>query len=186
LVVSVIVAVLASQAGAGEGSTSDGSQRAVLRIKAAVELGGGVHLVDGTTLGGAALQGEVGVMFEDRLSISARLALFGNPFFALIEPGLGLSLDYTLGDRWFVGGGLMLRYVPLFDVGSPVIVSVPVRASFAFSGRKANEVARRGWIMGLEVAGGVVIIRVGGRGGTTPVMATPSLSAVLNVGYAWW
>lgn len=181
---ALVLSLAVTQLGVGQHPTID-SQRGTTRVRAGIAATGGVFLVQaGGWAPGFGAVAELGAVIDDQLSLSIRPQLFTNIGFWLL--GLTAGIDRALGERFSLGGGVAFTLSSGLDTRTSMNVLVPVRLTFAPFAREPNEVRRSGLLLGLEVAGGLLVWGIGGRGlGAIPV-PQPSFSSLFTVGYAWW
>ncbi len=175
--------VVMSQVAPLEGDAS--AERALPRVKAAVGLLGGVVGIPPLVVPMLGVHCELGAMFDDRLSLSARLS--GLAIFGALEFGLVLGGDYVFAERFGVGGGVGSKILLLFDFPTHLTLTVPVRLTYAFSQREPAQIGRRGFVLGAELAAGVLVAGLGGGRATGSLsVPAPAFSAMLTISYVWW
>lgn len=163
------------------------AQRDLPRLRAAISLGGGPVFVivpanlfqSASSLGWFGLSGELGVMLDDRLSVSGRVTLLTN--LGAFDLGGTAGVDFAVSDHVSLGGGVGVHGLAGGFTSFGAIM-IPLRVGFAPWGRKPTDSRRNGLMLGLELAGGMSVALRTGLGGPY----SPSASALLTVGYAWW
>jgi hypothetical protein len=164
--------------------------RELARVRGGVSLQAGAFtLVVGTTPRVAptlGLSGELGLKFSDRLAAIGRLSVIAN----VINLNLGAAalLEYALSERFAFAVGPSLHFFFGLGVSRSLIATLPIRVTFALSGREPNQIAGRGFLLGIELAQGVVFFSSMERGRDFSPIPTPSFwaSGQLTVSYAWW
>ncbi|MDP1827346.1 MAG: hypothetical protein Q8L48_28990 [Archangium sp.] len=184
VLLSLMVAVALGQA-VGEPSSIE-DRRAAVRPRFAISaIGGALLFPPGAAVPGFGLMADAGALFNDHFSVGARLSAFTN--IVTFDLGVAAALDYALAEHWALGTGVAYKAFGGADSGSlTTALMVPIRVGFGPAIRSAHELFRRGLLIGLEFAGGVVVVDSSGRTFGARTAGTPAFSALLTVGYAQW
>lgn len=168
----------------GPATQSISDTRELRRTRAGLSaLGGGLFL-SGEGVPGFGLMGEVGLVFVDRVSASARFSLMTNV--GAWDFGIAVGGDYAMTANVGVGIGSAVRVLAGMDSPLVVLVMAPIRLSYSPFARKEKDVERAGLLFGVELAGGTAVISTRGRMGPGVPVPSPVFSGQLSVGYAWW
>lgn len=155
-------------------------RREVRRTRAAFFVAGGGMILGREALPGFGLVCEAGLVFADRLSASAR---FSVSFAGAFDLGVTLGADYAISDSLAVGLGVAVKMLAASFVATTLMT--PARLSWTPGGRKATDIARSGFVLGLELATGTVVSSTVRR---SVQLEVPLLvfTGHVTVGYAVW
>lgn len=130
------------------------------------------------------LSTDLGLTIEDRVALFVHLEL-GTAIVTVIG-SLGLIVEYAWGDRFSAGIGVAVSgwRVTYSGPGGYYGLTFPLRLNFAPLGRGLHQVARKGLLLGLQVAPGVSLqpASFDQQGPPDP----SALTAMLSVTYAVW
>lgn len=177
----------------GRGSTGTLPEEAVaLRTAPRVRAGIGGALLFGLAeyapSFGAGVSLDLGAVLFDRLSLFFHGEV-GTIIFTLIGTG-GPVVEYALSDHFTAGLGVALTaWTQLaygLNSGSFLGLTFPLRVSFSPAGRKANETARGGLLLGLSVAPGFSLLPTYYPQLQNQLPPSPGLAAALTISTAWW
>lgn len=156
------------------------SERSVMRLRASL---GAVAAVGWVPIRSEVqfapgLTGEVGGVFGDRTSLSARFTIAPFGLGSVLE--LHASVGFALGERLWAGVGLGAQYLGALTAFNAqwVAVVVPLRFEYVFSNRAAKDVRRTGAFGFAQFAPGF-LVAFGGQ-------MFPSMSGMVGAGWAWW
>lgn len=155
------------------------------RLRLGFHVTGGAGAGGGTSSQGVGLMGEIGVVLRDQFSLTFRNSGMALPGFGLMVMAL-VGLDYSLSDKFTVGGGGGAMFL-IAPTNSSMSIVLPFRVTFAPFSREPEAVARRGLLVSLEAGPAYGFRTYAGRGSPAPMPITLfGFSAQLSVGFAWW
>ena len=187
----VALMLLAAAPDEGRGSAGTIPQEAIAsRTSARLRAGLGAAAFFGVSNyagnGGVGLGLDLGTIVDDRLSLFLH-AEVGSLVVTLIGSGAVL-VEYALGEHFTAGLGVAFTAWTTFLGSSSGFygLTFPLRVNYAPFSREPHETARKGLLIGLQVAPGFSLQPTNFPQLTQPLPPDPAFAATVSVGYAWW
>lgn len=190
-VLLLLSAVPLSTEGRGEGPDPRVSARGTFSIAPALGFGvsTGALIVSSPATFGFGLNLEAGAVIEDRSVVTLQLMGTWLPAsaanqavardlgfvnYGTIRTGGGLSFDWFLNDHWTLGSGAHFL-LSFGGLSNNLSLIVPLRASWRPAARESGALARRGFVIGVQLGLGMGVARI-----------SFTATGLLTVGYGWW